>query len=142
LGHELAVDTEGAKSVLDVEDDDVAWQSFKVPGYSGKVIVMVNTSVGSWCNGRSPHYLSFKDVFRIDDSGNAADYIPFKEPRKLKCRILKKETECIDLETGKPAALDSNQTLTLSIIPGGGRFLFLTAKGSDEWPRFKSQFKL
>ena len=51
LGHELAANTEGAKAVFDVKGDDVAWQAFTVPGYSGKVVLVVNTGVGSWCGG-------------------------------------------------------------------------------------------
>jgi len=142
LGHELAANTEGAKVVFDAKGDDVTWQSFKVPGYSGKVVLVVNTAVGSWCEGRSPHYLSPKDMFRIDDFGKAVDYTPFKEARDLTCCILVEGMECVDLATGKPVTLKDDQTMTMSVVPGGGRFLFLAPKGSDEWIRLKQKFEL
>ena len=140
LGHELAANTEGAKSVYDVKGDDVTWQSFKVPGYSGKVVVVVNTGVGSWCEGRSPQYLSSKDLYRIDDLGNAVDYTPFKAARALTCRVLLKDMDCFDLETGKPVPMNDGQTLSVTIVPGGGKLLFLAPKVSDEWTRLKKQF--
>ena len=142
LGHEPAVGTEGAKDLLVVEGVDVAWQSFSVPGYVGKVVVVVNTAVGTWCDGRSPRMLSPKDLYRIDDEGNAVDYAPFKEPRDLTCRVLPGEMECIDLSTGESVALGAGQTMKLSIIPGGAHLLFLAPKGSPEWARLKQQFEL
>lgn len=142
LGHEPAVNTTGAKTVFEVKGDDVSWQSFTVPGYSGKVVVVVNTSVGTWCEGRSPRYLSPQDLYRIDECGTAVDYTPFKVPRELTCRNLLADTECVDLATGKSVTMSVDQTMTISIIPGDGRLLFLTPKGSAEWTRLKKQFRL
>jgi hypothetical protein len=141
-GHELGANTEGATAIFDVKGDNVTWQSFNVPGYSGKVILVVNTAVGNWCEGQSPNYLSPKDVFRIDDFGNAVDYTPSKEPRELTCRVLMESMECVDLETGNPVTLKRDQKLSASIVPGGGRFFFLAPKGTDEGTRLKQQFGL
>ena len=142
LGHELCANTEGAKNLLDVKGEDVTWQAFNIPGYSGKVIVLVNTRVGSWCDGRAPHYLTPKDVFRIDDLGNAIDYVPFTESRELKFSVIPPGMECVDLKTGDILATEDDHLLSLSIVPGGGRFLFISHKGSLEWERLKQQFSL
>ena len=125
-----------------VGDDLFFWRSFKVPTYSGKVVLIVNADVGSWCEGHSPAYPQGGTVYRIDDLGNAVDYTPFKEARDLACRVPLEDMECVDLETGNPITLKDDQSMTIAIIPGGGRFLFLSPKGSDEWPRFKKQFCL
>ncbi len=142
LGHELVPDTNGAKVILNIEGDDVAWQAFSVPGYSGKVVVMVNTAVGSWCDGRSPKYLSPRDTFRIDDKGELVDYVPFTKPRELLCEILLDNMACFDLQTGKAVKLNRDQTMTLPVTPGGGRLIFLAPKGSDQWGKFKNEFEL
>ena len=70
------------------------------------------------------------------------DYTPFKEARDLTCRVLPEGMECADLETGKPVALKDDQSMTMAVVPGGGRFLFLYPKGSLEWTRLKQQFCL
>lgn len=142
LGHELASDTEGAKALLKVADDDAAWQSFSVPGYAGKVVVLVNTRVGSWCEGRTPRFLAPNDVFRIDDLGNAVDYVPATGPRDLACQVLMHNMECLDLATGKPVAMAGDGSLTLSIAPGAGRFVFLAPKGSGEGTRLAQAYGL
>ena len=142
LGHQVATNTESPKAIFDVEGEDVSWRLFRVPGYSGKVVVMVNSGVGSWCEGRSPHFLSPKDIYRIDDLGNAVDYVPLKDLRKLKCLIMPDGMECVDLSTGEIITATSAKALTVLVAPGGGRFLFLCPKGSQEWMRLKKQFEL
>lgn len=116
------------------------WRSFKVPSYLGKVVLIVNAGVGSWCEGRSPSYPQGDTVYRIDDFGNAVDYTPFKEARDMTCRVPLKNMDCFDLETGKSVPMKDDRTLSVSIVPGGGKFLFLAPRGSDEWTRLKKQF--
>lgn len=142
-GHQVSANTKIDQPIIELPDDDTAWRSFKVPGYSGKAVLAVNTSVGSWCEGRSPKMLNPKtDVFRINEYGDAIDFVPFKTPRKLNCRILPADMEAFSLKTGTQIQFGDGQSFNLDLEPGGGAFLFIQPEGSDEWPRFKKQFGL
>jgi len=129
-------------AVFAVTGDEVFWRSFRVDGYAGRVILVVNTAVGAWCEGRSPGFLSPSDTFRIDDWGNLVDYKPFDKPREVKCRIAADGMDCVDLQTGESLRAGDDASLSLSIMPGGGRFLFVCPKGSQEAGRLKRQFGL
>jgi len=125
-----------------VTGEDVFCRAFRVDGYTGRVIVVVNTQVGTWCEGRSPGFLSPTDTFRIDEWGNLVDYKPFDKPREVTCRIAADGMDCVDLQTGESRRAGDDATFSLSIMPGDGRFLFLCPKGSLEPGRLKQQFGL
>lgn len=121
---------------------DLCQQSFTVPGYTGKVLVLVNTAVGSWSEGRSPGYPQGKVVYRIDDFGNAVDYTPFTETRVVDACVSSDKLECVDLETSKTVPMDTDGFIKLPLRPGGGRVLYIGPKKDAEWARFKREFRL
>ena len=131
-----------SKPVFSIVGANLSQQSFSVPGYEGKVVVVVNTAVGSWCDGASPTFLTPKTVYRIDDEGNAIDYVPFVETRVVEGCVLSDKLECVDLETGETVPMDADGFVKFSLRPGGGRILFISPKGGGEWVRMKKAFQL
>jgi hypothetical protein len=142
MTREAATAGEPEKPVMGTSAENLFLQSFAVPGYRGKAVVVVNTAVGSWCEGRSPSNISPTSLYRIDDEGNALDYTPFTAAREVAARVLSDTLECVDLKTGKTVPIDANGVIKISIRPGGGRFFFVHPKGGKEWPRFKQEFRL
>ena len=141
-GHEIVNFEQRSNPPFAVHQNDVIWESFQVPGYAGKIVVVVNTKVGTWCEGRSPTVLAEKDVFRIDDDGNVIDFKPFTKPRSISCQNLLAGTDCMDLETGKQVDTKDNGTFSIEIKPGKGRFLFLYPAKSGENKRLCKEFNL
>jgi hypothetical protein len=141
-GQERAAGGPAAAPVFAVAGEDVGWSAFQVEGFSGRVILVVNTQVGQWCEGRSPTMLSPKDTYRIDEQGNLMDYEAFDQPRALPCRILAGGLECVDLATGSALKPGADGAVSLPVLPGGGHFLFLSPGGSGEWDRLKQRFDI
>ncbi len=131
-----------AGAPITIKDADVHWRSFRVDGYTGRVIVVVNTSVGQWCEGRSPGFLSPHDTYQIDDMGNLTGYKPFDKPREVSLRLLADGADCVDLQQCSSLTHGTDGSLSISAMPGGGRFLFVSPKGSAELARLKQQFGL
>jgi len=137
-----AVVQQPATPPISIKDEHACWRSFRVDGFAGRVVVVVNTRVGQWCEGRSPGFLSPNDVYRIDDRGDLMDYKPFDQPRAVNFRILASGVDCVDLSQGTSMSVGDDSSLSVSVMPGGGRFLFLSPKGSEELARLKQQFGL
>ncbi len=140
LGHEVAETAPLADPLLEVKEKDVSWRSFRVPGFAGKVAIVVNTEVGSWAEGRSPTVLGDKDAFRINDRGELTDYLPYTVPRRFPARILREKPQCMDLLTGKPVPVGDNGEVLLSILPGKGRILYISPDAEKEYPAFVKRF--
>jgi hypothetical protein len=140
LGHEIVRMEEPVSPPFKIRNPDAVWRSFRIPGYQGRVIMIVNTSVGKWCKGRSPFMLSEHDRFRIDDNGNLVDYKPFVREQYLECALLMRDMKCVDLATGDFIAMDENDMFSISVRPGGGQFLFICPKSSSEDQKIKRQF--
>src|SRR5690606_30386725 len=106
LGHEDVKTAEPKAPPIRLEESNAVWRSFTLPGYDGRVVIVVNTEVGSWSDGRSPDHLQEKDPFRIDDEGNLLDYRAYYLPRKLGFHLAgaiggePAEEECVDLSSG------------------------------------------
>jgi len=127
---------------INTNDRNLYWRSFRLEGYKGRMILVVNTQVGMWCEGRNPNMLSPRDTYRIDDFGNLADYKAFDQPRAVRFQPLEKDMDFLDADNGTLLPAGDDGSLTLSVMPGGGRFLFMCPKGSNEWQRLKRQFGL
>jgi len=127
---------------VDISDEDIRWRSFRIAGYTGRVLAIVNTRVGQWCDGRSPRFVSSADAYRIDDRGNLIDYIPYEQPREVKIRILASGAECADLAQGVPLSEGTDGSVSVQVMPGSGRFVFLCPKNSGETSRLKKQYGL
>jgi hypothetical protein len=142
MTRDLADAAKPVAPVLATSADNLSSASFTVPGYAGKVVVLVNTAVGAWCDGQSPKFLSPATVYRIDDEGNAVDYAPFAEARTVDACLASDKLECMDLETGRIVPMDADGFMKLSIRPGGGLFLFIGSKTDGEWARLRQEFRL
>ncbi len=142
IGHE-AVLFEAPKNppIIIGENENALWRSFTLPGFTGKLVILVNTRVGDWSEGRSPERLSESDLFRIDEEGNLIDYTPFYLPRSIPLQLATRDTEVIDL-TGNDLALpvDPHGKTAVWVRPGEGKILFLAPKGSDEITRLKALY--
>ena len=118
----------------------VLWRSFTLPGFKGKLAVLVNTKVGGWCDGKSPDVLKEDDLFRIDDEGNLMDYTGYYVPRSIEARILSGEMDCVDLTSGRFVPVGEDGKISLQVRPGGGKILFLAPRGSDEIERLMKTY--
>ncbi len=125
---------------ITIQDEHARWRSFRVNGYAGRVIVVVNTQVGQWCDGRSPGFLSPQDVYRIDERGELIGYKPFTQPREIKLRLTTNGLNCVDLRQSNPLPVGADGTLSIFIPPGGGQFLFLSPTGGTELIQLRQQF--
>ncbi len=142
LGHEVVETQPVAAPLVESRQKHTAWRAFRVNGYEGRVVATVNTDVGEWCEGTSPATLTAEHQFRIGDNGELLDYKAHTEPRELELSILKNEMACLDLETGKPVSISATGRITVSVKPGGGRFLFIYPAASREGEAFRKEFKL
>ena len=140
LGHEVVEVEAPINPLLEIEGKDVSWRSFQVPGFDGKIAIVVNTGVGSWSDGRSPTVLADNDPFRINDRGELEDYVPYTIPRRFPTKLLREKSQCVDLMTGSPVAVKEDGTLTLSILPGRGRILYISPDAEKEYPALAERF--
>ncbi len=146
-GHEDVQTAAPKAPPIRLKEPDAIWRSFTIPGYDGRVVIVVNTQVGSWSDGRSPDRLEEKDPFRIDDEGNLLDYRAYHLPRKLSFHLAgdvggESDEECIDLGSGASVELDANGSGALWISPGRGKIVFIGKKGSGEAARLRAEFNL
>ncbi|HWL52691.1 MAG TPA: hypothetical protein VNQ90_09665 [Chthoniobacteraceae bacterium] len=141
-GHEEVITEAPRNPPIAVNDDNTVWRSFTIPGFKGKIIILVNTKIGEWSEGRSPYRLTENDLFRIDHEGNLVDYVPHYLPRSVNTRILTRETEVINLSTGRELTQGEAHDVAVNIPPGRGVILFLAPKGSDEKQRLLETFNL
>ncbi len=142
LGHEVVETPPAPAPWLEARQKDAPWRTFRVNGYEGRVVVAVNTDVGQWCEGASPLSLGAEHRFRIGEKGELLDYQPHTAPRELTFSLLKEELACLDLETGEAVPISATGQLSVSVKPGGGRFLFIYPVASREAETLKREFKL
>ncbi len=138
--HELVRTGAPDAPIVHINDRDAYWRSFRVPGYKGRVVILVNAQVGTWCEGKSPTYISPGDRFRIDEKGNLNDYQPSRLPRDIRCDILVPGMKCYDLTNGGAAISGKSNSFVIPIEPGGGRIFFISPEGSREEIRLKEEF--
>ncbi len=140
LGHEVAETEPLPNPLLEIKEGDVSWRSFRVPGFAGRVAIVVNTQVGSWSDGRSPTVIKDDDPLYINDRGELTGYIAYTVPRRFPARILRDQAQCIDLLTGKPVPVGDDGEVLLSILPGKGRILYISPDAEKEYPAFVKRF--
>jgi len=95
--------------------------SFSLPGYDGKMVVLMNADVGTWANN-STYWLD-EELYRIDENGDvfAEDYTPKTTERSIELTNVI-GSSMYDLETGN---LIGTSTGSVSIYPGKGKLIFI-----------------
>ncbi len=129
-------------SVLENLPKDTVWNSFSVPGYRGKVVVLANTLIGTWSGGKSTLTLKEEDPFRIDEKGELIDYAPLEGTRSVEAKVVTPGSEVVDLLTGKLIPVDAQGNIKLEIEPGDGKILFLSPTGSGEGQKLIREYGL
>lgn len=96
--------------------------SFTIPGYSGKIAVLVNADVATYANGEGD--LQPTHIFRIDDNGNVnpSDYTPNTQARAISVTNTNGSGTMYDLETGTAIGTSAG---SISVLPGKGKFIFI-----------------
>ena len=142
LGHEFVETAQPKNPLLNIgEEKDLLWRTFTLPGYEGRVAIVVNTRVGEW-SGTSPFRLKDDDLFRISETGDLMDYTPYHLPRKVNIATSDEKLVCHDLRHRRPIEREADGTVSLHIRPGEGKILFLTPQGSAEAERLYREFQL
>jgi hypothetical protein len=104
-------------------------KSFSLAGCAGEIVVLVNGNVGTWYKKKATLRLPpDKERYRIDKWGyvHEDDFTPYVEPLLIKVSLEQSSGEGLwDLESGKPLISASDETATLHVKPGGGKFLFI-----------------
>ncbi len=122
--------------------NDIVCNSFSLPGYEGKLIILVNTLVGTWSDGKSPLALKEEHAFRIDEQGELIDYVPLKDARIVNGKLALAESEAVDLMTGQKLPVDAQSNLKLEMEPGSGMLLFLAPAQSGETQKLIHEYGL
>jgi hypothetical protein len=115
-----------------VSDENAHARLFDLPGYSGKILVIVNTDVGKWGTNSVRSLVERNDRFRIDLMGNVIGYTPQRTPRTLTVRS-SLPGKLFDAGTGRflgPAGEGK-----VNIAPGGGAFAYLGDE--TEWSKLR-----
>ncbi len=141
LGHEEIETAALPEAVIDFSQDEVAFRTFRIDGYEGRVVVAVNQHVGEWSEG-SPYRLKPDHRFRINKRGELIDYTPATGSRELNFAVKKSKMACLDLKTGKPVKLEEGGKGVISAEPGEGRMLFFYSEGSEEGERLLKEFAI
>ncbi len=141
-GHEVVETAEISSPFVSTQEENLVQRSFKVDGYEGRVIVAVNTEVGSWVEGTSPYHLKSTDRFRIDEKGELIDYTPASAARQVSFKLRDDKLACLDLKTGEPVKVDADGVVKVAIEPGAGRFLFVYSNDSTEAQELRKEFGL
>ena len=116
-----------------VSDENAHARLFDLPGYSGKILVIVNTDVGRWDTNSIRSLVERNDRFRIDPMGNVIGYTPQRTPRTLTVRS-SLPGKLFDAVTGRflgPAGEGK-----VNIAPGGGAFVYLGDE--TEWSKLRA----
>jgi hypothetical protein len=115
-----------------VSDENAHAHLFDIPGYSGKILVIVNTDVGRWGTNSTRSLVERNDRFRIDQMGNVIGYTPQRTPRTLTVRS-SLPGELFDAGTGR--LLGPAGEGKVNIAPGGGAFVYLGDE--TEWSKLR-----
>jgi len=110
------------QSEVVVSDENACARLFDLPGYTGKVLVIVNTDVGRWGANSIRSLVRRNDRFSIDRMGNIIDYTPQKAPRALTIRS-SLPGKLFAVETG--LLIGSDGEGKVNVGPGGGAFIYL-----------------
>lgn len=96
--------------------------NFTIPGYNGRIVVLVNADVGTWCSN-TPYYFSGSDVFRFDDYCNVktSDYTAKTAVRSIAINNNAGDS-MYDLDTG---TLIGSSSGSIGVLPGKGKFIFI-----------------
>jgi hypothetical protein len=129
-------------SVLENLPKDTVWNSFSVPGYRGKVVVLANTLIGTWSGGKTTLTWKEEDLFRINEKGELIDYAPLEGTRSVEVKVVTPGSEVVDLLTGKRVPVDAQGNIKLEIEPGDGKILFLSPTGSGEGQKLIHEYGL
>ena len=116
-----------------VGDENAHARLFDLPGYQGKILVIVNTDVGRWGTNSTRSLVERNDRFRIDPMGNVIDYTPQSTPRTLTVRS-SLPGKLFDAGTGRLLAPAGKGKV--SIGPGGGAFVYLGDE--TEWSKLRA----
>jgi hypothetical protein len=141
-GDDVVQTKDNASAVLQTADKNSLSSSFSVPGYKGKVVVVVNMLAGEWSGGKSPLALKESDPFHFDDKGELIGFTPIAQSREVDFRVLPPSQEAVDLMSGERIPLQTDGKLKISIAPGGGRLLFVAPAGSGEAQRLVQEYQL
>ncbi len=141
LGHEEIHTGPLPQPVVDFPQAEVAFRSFRVDGYKGRVVLAVNQQVGQWSE-TSPYQLKPDHRFRINERGELMDYTPATGSRELSFALQKSGLACLDLKTGQPVKLEAGGKGVVSAEPGEGRVLFFYPEGSKEGEKLLKEFAL
>jgi hypothetical protein len=95
---------------------------FDLPGYRGKILVVVNINVGTWDSDSIKSLVKSNSKFRIDHLCNLLNYEPKVEPQKLSLRY-NHTGDLWNIEKGK--RLGHKGRGEVSVAPGGGILLFI-----------------
>ncbi len=129
-------------SVLENLPGDILCSSFSMLGYRGKLVVLANTQVGTWSDGKSPMALKEEDPFRIDEKGELIDYAPLNATRIVTGKLQVAGSEVVDLMTGQNIPVDALGNLKFEMEPGGGRLLFISPAQSGEAQKLIQEYEL
>ena len=124
------------KSIVDCKDNSLYHSTNEILK-DGKIIVLVNTDVGSW-NGGKRKYLKKGDFFKLTADGILKGYVPEKSEKIFTFTIDSKnqDEKLWDIENDKILTKSTKGDYTVSIKPGGGVFLFLGT--SNNYKKIKS----
>jgi hypothetical protein len=122
-------------SPLEIADSDhfdkinIYSKSFSLLGYSGKIVVLVNGKVGTWCNKEPTLCLSpDAERYRIDKLGYVykEDFTPDAEDLPIGVSLeLSNDEGLWDLDSGECLISASGEIESIDVEPGGGKFLFI-----------------
>lgn len=115
-----------------VSNENAHARLFDLPGYSGKILVIVNTDVGRWGTNSVRSLVERNDVFRIDPMGNVVGYTPQRTPRTLTVRS-SLPGKLLNAGTGR--LLGPAGEGEVNIAPGGGAFVYLGDE--TEWSKLR-----
>ncbi len=108
-------------------DPHLSIGAFTIPGLAGRLLLLVNSDIGTWpCQGHEPFLED--DPVRVDDEGNLDGFVPFVKAREVHFSMT--EASAIhDLKTSATIHPSVDNIWTVSIEPGSAALLFV---GSDE----------
>jgi len=116
------------ETLIQSEQKNVYCNSFALPEFQGRVVVIYNANIGAWPGGSAPFFKDSDDV-RIDNEGNLEGYQAFTKPMDIAFKLKEEKTPTgiFDLKSGKQLQ-PQKSIFTVPIMPGSGTLLFL---GSD-----------
>jgi hypothetical protein len=103
-----------------VSGDNAYARLFAVPGAAGRILLVVNTDVGTWPSNSVPSLVGRSDFFPIDALGNLQGYTSRTSARALHVHTTLRGV-FTDLRDGRTFGRDA----TINVRPGEGVLLFI-----------------